>query len=185
MILAAAFPRRRAPSMQELPAELADEVYDELRSVARRTLGRWTPGQSLEATALVHEAWLRMAQQECFADLGRETFLSVAALSIRRILVDRYRARNTRRRSAGGLVPLMESMVLETGPSIDLLALDEALEALAAIEPRQAQIVDLRFFGGLTENEVAEALGVSLRTVSSDWRYARAWLASRVDKEAP
>ena len=173
-------------SHRTVPPELEDEIYDELRAVARGCLRSWRPGHSLEATALVHEAWLRLERQDCFADLGREAFLGLAALSIRRILVEHYRARNTRRRRADGeRVPLFDSVVLDAGPSIDLLALDEALASLAAVEPRQAQVVELRFFGGLTEEEASRVLGVSLRTASSDWRYARAWLARRLRSGEP
>ncbi len=164
----------------ELPRELIEEIYDELRAVARRTLAGWR-AQSLDATALVHEAWEKIREQDCSAGLDRAAYLGVAALSIRRILVDHYREKQTAKRGGDRQrVPLFDSVVLETGPSVDLLALDEALQGLAAITPRRAQVVDLRYFGGLTEPEVAEALGVSLRTVSDDWRFARAWLARRL-----
>lgn len=164
----------------ELPRELLEEIYDELRAVARRTLAGWH-AQSVNATALVHEAWEKMRNQECYAGLDRAAYLSVAALSIRRILVDHCREKQTAKRGGDReRVPLFDSLVLDSGPSIDLLALDEALRRLAEIEPRRAQVVDLRYFGGLTEPEVAEALGVSLRTVADDWRFARAWLARRL-----
>ena len=173
-------------SQRTVAPELAREIYDELRAVARKCLRGWRAGHSLEATALVHEAWLRMERQDCFAELGREAFLGLAALSIRRILIEHYRARNTRRRGGDAeRVPLFDSVVLDAGPTVDLLALDEALEALAAIEPCQAKVVELRFFGGLTEKEASAVLGVSLRTVSSDWRYARAWLARRLRSGEP
>ena len=168
-----------------VPPELVAACYDELRRSAHRALAGWSPAQTLQATALVHEAWLRMAKLERFVDLGRPAFLAFAALHLRRILVESHRARNTEIR--GGHLeraPLFDSMELEVGESVDLEALDDALERLSEVDERAARVVDLRFFGGLTEAEAAEVLGVSTRTASSLWRYARSWLALRL-KERP
>lgn len=133
---------------------------------------------------LVNETWLRMKDQAGVAELGKRSFLAIAALNIRRILVEHHRARRTRRRDGGDPLPLFESAALEHGPGIDILALHEALEHLETIAERSARVVELRFFGGMTEPEAADVLGVSLRTVSEDWRYARAWLAQRLGGEA-
>ena len=165
---------------------LVEEIYDELRAIARRALRTWRPGHSLQATALVHEAWLRMERQAGFGGLDKSRFLALAALSIRRILIEHYRAATASSRGpAAQRVPLFDSILIEAGPTLDILALHEALEALARIDARQAQVVELRFFGGLGEREVADVLAVSLRTVSADWQYARAWLALRLRSGGP
>jgi RNA polymerase sigma factor (TIGR02999 family) len=150
-------------------------VYDELRRMATARLAREKPGQTLDATALVHEAYLRLVGDQHFD--GRGHFFAVAAEAMRRILVETAR----RKRAVihgGGLrrVEASPDLVWKEGPSLDLLALDEALTRLAAESPVRAELVKLRFFAGLTMPEAAEALGVSLATAERYWTFARAWL---------
>lgn len=151
-------------------------VYDELRRLASHYMRREKPGNSLQATALVHEAYLRLVDQR--ADWkNRAHFFGVAAQMMRRILVDRARARIAVKR--GGMcvkISLDEAIVFSDNPSEELLALDEALKRLEKWDPRQSRIVELIFFGGLTEEETAEAVGASSRTVKRDWSVAKAWL---------
>jgi RNA polymerase sigma factor (TIGR02999 family) len=155
-------------------------VYDELRALAERRLAREPAGATLQATALVHEAWLRLV-----GDGGaggdwnsRGHFFGAAAQAMRRILVERARARTTAKRGGAALrVPLEPQNVAAPLSDEDLLALDEALERLGARDARQGRVVLLRHFAGLSVDETAAALGVSPATVKSDWAFARAWLA--------
>ena len=152
-------------------------VYDELRALAESYLQQERPGHTLGATALVHEAYVRLIRQNEVEWQNRAHFFAVAAQAIRRILVDYARARETAKR--GGerqRVLLDEAVAMPEGRDLDLLALDEALKKLAVLSPRQAQIVELRFFGSLSLREVAAFLKVSPRTVDGDWSMARAWL---------
>lgn len=157
-------------------------VYDELRAVARRQLRRWRPGQTLDTTALVHEAYLRLVDQAGASWQDRTHFLSVAGIAMRHILVDAARRRVARKRGGEGVkIPLDELRPGLSGPdasghAVDILALDEALTSLAARNERLSRLVELRFFGGLTEEETAQALGTSERTVRRDWLKARAFL---------
>jgi RNA polymerase sigma factor (TIGR02999 family) len=162
---------------QSAVAALMPLVYDELRRLAASYLRRERPGQTLQATALVNEAYMRLVKAPNLAWQDRAHFIGIAAHSMRQILVDRARARGSRKR--GGerhQVTLDEAAAAETGAVIDVLAVDEALERLAALDPQQARIVEMRFFGGLTVEETAEALGISPATVKRDWSVARAWL---------
>ncbi len=152
-------------------------VYDELRALAESYLKQERPDHTLQATALVHEAYLRLIDQRDVEWQNRAHFFAVAAQAIRRILVDH--ARGHQRAKRGGdrqRVRLDEDMSLLEGSSLDLLALDEALGRLASLHERQARIVELRFFGGLSLKDMAAFLGVSPRTVDGDWSMARAWL---------
>lgn len=152
-------------------------VYDELRALAESYLQTERPDHTLQATALVHEAYVRLIKQEDVEWQNRAHFFAVAAQAIRRILVDH--ARGHQRAKRGGdrqRVCLDEDEVITEERGLDLLALDEAMEKLAGLNERQSRIVELRFFGGLTAKEVAEVLGVSSRTVDGDWGMARAWL---------
>jgi RNA polymerase sigma-70 factor, ECF subfamily len=152
-------------------------VYDELRALAASYLRHERSGHTLQATALVHEAFIRLVQQPDITWQSRAPFFAVAAQAIRRILVEYARQRGRAKR--GGLqqrVTMPLSELPEVAPGVDLLALDDALERLAGLHPRQAQIVELRFFGGLTLKEVAQYLDISPRTVDGDWSMARAWL---------
>ena len=153
-------------------------VYQELRRLAASYLRRERPGQTLQPTALVHEAYLRLMKDKPGRWQNRAHFCAIAAHSMRQILIERARARNAQKR--GGprhRVTLDEGLLAGGQRSIDLIALDEALERLATLDPDQARLVELRFFGGLTEKEIAEVLGLSDRTVRSDWERARLLLS--------
>jgi RNA polymerase sigma factor (TIGR02999 family) len=152
-------------------------VYDELRRLAARYVSRERPGQTLQATALVNEAFVRIAAERSREFQNRTHFLAIAALSMRQILVQRARARAAvKRGGAPHRVTLGDAHLGSTQPDIDVLALDEALQRLAALDPEQARIVELRYFGGLTVEETAEVVGVSPATVKRQWAMARAWL---------
>ena len=170
------------------PAELMPQVYDELRRLAANYLRQERPGQTLQATALVHEAFLRLSQEKNQPWKNRTHFLAIAALSMRQILVQRARARHAEKRGGKDAqrVTLDDSMIADQADlsrrsaeregGVDVLELDAALEKLAALDPQQAKIVELRYFGGLTVEEAAEALDISPATVKRHWTIARAWL---------
>ncbi|MFA5910906.1 MAG: ECF-type sigma factor [Vicinamibacterales bacterium] len=163
------------------PDVLMPQVYDELRRLAANYLRHERPGQTLQATALVHEAFLRLNAEKNHPWKNRTHFLAIAALSMRQILVQRARARHAEKRGGDAQrITLDESALAEvpaTQPAgVDVLALDAALERLAALEPQQAKIVELRYFGGLTVEEVGEALDIASATVKRHWTLARAWL---------
>jgi RNA polymerase sigma factor (TIGR02999 family) len=156
---------------------LAEHVYPELRLMARRYMKNEHRGNSLQTTALVHEVYLRLVDVTQVEWHQRAQFFAMAAQMMRRILVDAARARNSQKR--GGLaakVNLDEAAILSTAPDRSILALDDALTALSQVAPRQAKVVELRYFGGLTDEEIVTALKISLRTVRRDWSLARAWL---------
>lgn len=158
-------------------------VYDELRRVAARYIGRERAGQTLQATALVNEAFVRLVNEKARGFENRAHFVAIAALSMRQILVQRARARRAAKRGgARQRVTLNESLVPGSGPSIDVEALDEALTRLADLDATQAQIVELRYFGGLTIEETAEALHSSPATVKREWAMARAWLKQELER---
>lgn len=164
--------------MSVLPAET---VYEELRRLARREMAGEPAGHTLQATALVHEAWLRLAGSEASYE-SRAHYFRTAARAMRRILIDR--ARRVRQAKQGGdrlRVTLDSGVALEGRPELDVLDLDEALGALEEVDPRMAEIVELRFFSGMDVEEVARALGISPRTVKREWAVARAWLQERLD----
>jgi RNA polymerase sigma factor (TIGR02999 family) len=143
-------------------------------------------GHSLQATALINEADLRLVNARDVAWQDRAHFLAVAARVMRRILVDHARSRNYQKRGgAATRVTLDEALVVGTGPDQDFVALDEALEALAAVDARKSQVVEMRFFGGLTLEETAEALQVSRDTVKRDWRIAKLWLLRELRGDKP
>jgi len=157
---------------------LLQEVYRELRRLAEEFLANERSGQTLQATALVHEAYLRLVGSESSAQWnGRGHFFGAAAEAMRRILLENAR-RKQRLKHGGGQqrVDLDSQCVVGDEPSLDLLALDAALEKLVALDPDKAQIVKLRFFAGLTMPEVAAALGISLATAERHWTFARSWL---------
>jgi RNA polymerase sigma factor (TIGR02999 family) len=159
-------------------------VYAELRRIAHRHLTRESTGRTLSTTELVHEAYLKLIDQTRVEWQGRAHFLGVAAIAMRRILVDRARGR--RRIKRGGeqaRVPL-ESVDLSADDRADLVvALDEALDRLRELDERQARVVECRFFGGMSEEETAEALGIGLRTARRDWAKARSWLYTELYDE--
>jgi len=155
------------------PADLLPMVYDELRRLAAVKLAREVPGQTLDATALVHEAWLKLADASVEWQ-DRTHFLRTAATAMRRILVDRARAKQTGKRDGGNRVELPD--VPEPLLDDKLLELDAALERLTVQRPDHAKLVELRFFVGLTGDQAAVALGISAATADRMWRFARAWL---------
>ncbi len=160
-------------------------VYDELRRLARRYMARERPGQSLQATALVHEAYLRLLKDKEQPWLDRTHFLAIAANSMRRILVERARARAASKRGGSRIrVTLVENIASAGESSVDLLALDHALEKFAAVDPNLARVVELRFFGGLSIEETAEAVGTSPATVKRSWNVAKAWLKHELSEES-
>ena len=159
-------------------------VYNELRALAESYLQRERPDHTLQATALVHEAYMRLIRQQDVDWQNRAHFFGVAAQAIRRILVD-YARQHDRIKRGGGKqrVQLNDDAVTTKSRDLDLLALDEALNKLAAFDPRASQVVELRYFGGLNREEVAEYLHVSPRTVADDWRLARAWLRRELGEQ--
>jgi RNA polymerase sigma factor (TIGR02999 family) len=160
---------------------LAGHVYPELRLIARRYMRSEREGHTLQPTALVNEVYLRLVDITNVEFSERAQFFAMAAQMMRRILVDAARAHNARKR--GPLLPKVdidEIFVQPVAPDRTLLAIDDALDAFSRVAPRQARVVELRYFGGLTEEEIVAALGVSARTVRRDWEFAKAWLASEL-----
>ena len=161
--------------------ELLPEVYRQLRHLAAARLAHEKPGQTLQATALVHEAWLRMGGLKQYSWHSRTEFFHAAAQAMRRILIERARRRQRRRRLEGGeRVPLEQTQLASPLPDEDLLALDEGLRELANHHPQAAQLVELRFFTGLTQAEAAEQMGISRSTADRLWLLARSWLYARI-----
>src|SRR5437660_2937079 len=165
-------------------AQLLPLVYDELRRLAAAQMAREKPGQTLQATGLVHEAYLRLVGDQRFASRGH--FFAAAANAMRRILVENARRKGRvkhgggRRRAHADLDALVQA-----GPDEELLALHEALDGFAAHDPLKARLVELRFFGGLTLEQAAECLNISLSTADRAWRYARAWLYAAMAGDPP
>lgn len=156
-------------------------VYDELRRVARHHLQREPPGHALQATALVHEVYLRLVDVDRLTLNGRTHFFAVASGLMRRILVDHARRQHADKRGGGATLLSLDEVSPAAQPaSVDVLALDQALEALSALDARQCQVVELRFFAGLNIDEAAEALGISPATVEREWALAKAWLYRRL-----
>jgi len=157
--------------------DLFPHVYAELRRIASREMRRERHGHTLQATALVHEAYLRLVRDASLSAANRSHFLGIAAQAMREILIDRARARVAQKRGGGGArVTLDEALAAVPGVSIDVLALDEALQRLAQLDPRHAQVVELRYFGGLSVEDTAAAMGLSQATVKRAFTLARAWL---------
>lgn len=169
---------------REAEAKLVPLVYDELRRLAAHYMRQERRDHTLQATALVHEAYLRLVGQRDVNWQSRAHFFGVAAQLMRRILVDYARARQTDKRGAGlQKASLEEALLFSDEQSGELLALDEALDRLAERDPRQSRIVELRFFAGLTVEETAEVLAISPKTVKRDWSVARAWLHGEISRE--
>jgi RNA polymerase sigma factor (TIGR02999 family) len=167
---------------------LAERVYPELRLMARRYMKNGEPGNTLQATALVHEVYLRLVDATQVEFHQRAQFFAMAAQIMRRILVDAARARGALKR--GGVVLKMsldETAILSPAPDRSVLALDDALTAFSQVAPREAKVVELRYFGGLTEEEIVAVLKISARTVRRDWDLAKAWLLRELGhrKEQP
>ena len=163
--------------------QLMPLVYDELRRRAAAYLGRERRGHTLRPTDLVHEAYLRLAAQNAGFQ-NRAQFFGVAASLMRRILVDHARARGAARRGGGLRVTLADDVAVQPPTQPDVLELNGALDELATLDQRQVRLVELRFFGGLTAEEAAHALGVSLATANREWAHAKAWLFRRLKPEA-
>jgi RNA polymerase sigma factor (TIGR02999 family) len=165
--------------------ELFPLVYQELRAIARRKLKGERPGHTLQATALTHEAYLKMLGDLEVEWKNRVHFYAIAARAMRQILVDHARAKQRKKRGGDWQrVTLDPSIIGESNQPLDLIALDAALEKLAGVDPRKARVVELLYFGGLNVNEVADALEISSRTVERDWRFSRLWLLRELQTEA-
>jgi RNA polymerase sigma factor (TIGR02999 family) len=164
--------------------QLVPLVHDELRRLARRYMARERPDHTLQATALVNEAYMRLFDLKRIRWHDRAHFLAMAARVMRRILVDFARARRNDKRGGGAaMVRFDEALLVSKEAGQDLVALDEALKALAAVHPRKGEVVDLRYFGGLSLEETAEVLHVSTDTVKRDWRFAKLWLLRELQGE--
>ena len=158
-------------------------VYEELRRQAARYLRRERPGHTLQTTALIHEAYLRLIDQKDVRWRNRAHFFAVAASLMRRILVDHARKGQAAKRGGPAVkLPLGEAAAVTSGRDMNLVALDEALTRLAAIEERKSRVVELKYFGGLSTEEAAEVLGVSPATVRHDWSLAKAWLRREISR---
>jgi RNA polymerase sigma factor (TIGR02999 family) len=166
--------------------QLMPLVYDELHRLAHRYMSREQPGQTLQTTALVHEAYLRLVDVKQVDWRDRAHFYALCARLMRRILVDFARSRSYQKRGGGAThVRLDEAVTVSTVMGSELLAVDDALKRLAAIDLRKSQVIELRFFGGLSVGETALALKVSPETVMRDWRLARGWLIRELGPEGP
>jgi RNA polymerase sigma factor (TIGR02999 family) len=178
---ASATPRSRA----DKPGDWITALYDELRTIASRQLGSERPGHTLHTTALVHEAYLRLAQTREMAWQSPEEFCSAAANTIRRVLIDYARTRKRQKRGGSGArrIALDTAAILAPGRSVDLCDLDEALVELEKIDSRRSRVVELKYFCGLTDLQTAQALVVSERTVRTDWNGARLWLQRRLAED--
>ncbi len=184
-------PRDAAPgspanaSSEAMPApastdQLSALLYDELRAIAHRIRRNDRDDHTLDTTAIVHEAFLRLAARNAVEWPSRSYFLGAAARTMRRVLVDYARERGAAKRDGGVRATLVSIAANEGGDALDVLALDDLLDRLAALDERQASVVELRVFGGFEVDEVAEIIGVSPKTVHRDWRFAKAWLACRL-----
>ena len=159
-------------------------VYDELRRLARQYLQRERSDHTLQATGLVHEAYLRLVDQSSVTWQNRAHFFGVAAQAMRRILVDHARSHRAEKRGGDREKLEFDEELLPSGErAVDLIALDDALRELERLDSRQSQIVELRFFGGLTNEEIGEALDISPRTIKREWRLAKAWLRRQISEE--
>ncbi len=162
---------------------LLPRVYIELHRLAMARLRSERPGHTLQATALVHEVYLRMCRSNEFKCENRAHFFRICAQMMRRILVDYARQHGAHKRNCGvALQPIDHAISVSAGQSAEALEVDELLNKLAALSPRQAQVVEMRFYGGLTEEEIALALGKNVRTIRRDWLMARAWLHEQLKR---
>jgi RNA polymerase sigma factor (TIGR02999 family) len=166
--------------------QLIPLVHDELRRVARRHMAHERVGHTLQATALVNEAYLRLIDIRQVNWQDRAHFFAMSSRLMRRVLVDFARSKGYQKRGGGAQkVSLDEALIVSSEPGADLVALDDALDALAAFDARKAQVVEMRFFGGLSVEETAEALKVSVDTVMRDWKLAKAWLLRELAGQNP
>lgn len=159
-------------------------VEQELRRIAKRSINRIQPGQTLQTTDLINEAYLRLIDQDRVRWQNRAHFFAIAAGMMRRVLLNHIRDRNRDKRGGGAVhVSLSESARISDEKATELIALDEALHRLAKLDQRKSQVIELRFFGGLTVEETAEVLHISDATVMRDWQFARAWLKHEITNE--
>ncbi len=163
--------------------ELLPLVYEELRRLAASKMAAESPGQTLQPTALVHEAWLRLTEKREARFANRTHFFAAAALAMRRILIANARRKDRQKRGGGWeRVDLVHVQLAQPLATEELLALDEALDQLAQCDPQAAELVQLRFFAGLTQQQAADVLGISRRTADRTWAYARAWLFEQITR---
>ena len=166
--------------------QLVPLVYDELHRLARRYMAHERPGHTLQTTALVNEAYLRLVDSEQASWHNRTQFFAICAQVMRRILVDWARSRQALKRGGEDRpLELEEALAVGDEPGQDLVALDDALKELAALDPRKSRVVELRFFGGLSVEESAEVLKVSVDTVMRDWKFAKTWLRRELSRGSP
>lgn len=169
-------------------SELLALVYDELKKIAANQMAREQPNHTLQATALVHEAWLRLVVKPLEKQglepkfTSRKTFFQAAAVAMRRILVDRARQKRAQKRGGGKRASLLSEELVGSEVDDSLVDLDEALQRFAAEHPIKAKVVELRYFGGLTMPQIGETLGLSLATVERHWNFSRAWLFSELNR---
>jgi RNA polymerase sigma factor (TIGR02999 family) len=167
------------------PESLARELYSELRNVAHGMMAGLPPGQTLQPTALVHEAYLRLTRNSDTKWDDRRHFFGAAALAMREILIEQARRKGSQKRGGNAdRVQMDEGIAVVTPPTDDVLAVDEALQALKLVDERSAELVQLRYYAGLTLEETAELLGGSVSTIKREWRYAKAWLAERLQSDS-
>ena len=160
--------------------ELIPLVHDELHRIALACMYGERPGRTLQATALVNEAYLRLVDVNKVDWQNRSHFLAMAARVMRRVLVDLARARQADKRAGGAVRVTFDEALVPNDAAVDVVALDDALDALAAVDERKCRVVELRFFGGLSVEETADALQISTKTVARDWEFARAWLQQQM-----
>ena len=173
--------REEGTAREDATERIAELLYPELRQIAARLMRRERRSHTLQPTAIVHEAFLRLVGEQAIAWQDRAHFLGIAARVMRRVLVDHARRRGAAKRGSGSdRVTLDENALPGDDPAFDLLSLDDLLTRLAAIDHRAAQVAELRVFGGMTVDETAEQLGVSARTVQTDWTMARLWLSKEL-----
>jgi RNA polymerase sigma factor (TIGR02999 family) len=166
---------------REAGEKAATLVYDQLHRIASRELRGEHPGHLLQTTALIHEAYLRLTGSEKVAIESRQHFFAIASQQMRRILIEHARADHAQKRGGGAVYVGLDDVQAGVEPrGIDLLLLDEALRELQQFDPRAAQVIEMRYFGGYTDSEVAQALDTSLATVRRDWEFARSWLFDRM-----
>ena len=172
-------------SVPQDPNELFPLVYAELRRIAAREMRRERPGRTLQTTALVHEAYLRLLKDASLSFESRAHFLGIAARAMREILIEHARGRGARKRGGGAVRLTLDDLTASVAaPAVDVLALNEALERLARLDERHARVVELRYFGGLSVEETAAALDLSPATVKRAWTLARAWLYRELESGA-
>jgi RNA polymerase sigma-70 factor, ECF subfamily len=175
------------PTANEVPAatdQILPLIYDQLHALAMRQLANERDGHTLQPTALVHEAYLRMVDVQRIPWAGRTHFYAMAAIAMRRVLVDHAREKLRQKRGAGiTRVPFQPDAIVADQREPNVIALEEALDELRELDPRQAQVVSLKTYGGMTMEEIATALQVSKRTVEGDWKMARAWLLAKLRRD--